>query len=166
MKLKLLLLCVLLASPAAWALQPGEALPAFARPGLTHDGMFRTDNLKGRVLYVDFWASWCGPCRISLPVMEQLFNEFNEQGFTVVAVNLDKNISEAKAFLKDHPVSYPLIRDDGSLPKRFGVQGMPTAFLVDHTGTVRAVHEGFRKGDEKKLRAQIVQLLNEAKAAD
>ena len=123
-------------------------------------------DLRGKVVLVDFWASWCGPCRISLPVMDQLFNEFNEQGFTVVAVNLDKNISEAKAFLKDHPVSYPLIRDDGSLPKRFGVQGMPTAFLVDHTGTVRAVHEGFRKGDEKKLRAQIVRLLNEAKAAD
>ncbi|WP_372748129.1 TlpA family protein disulfide reductase [Litorivivens sp.] len=163
MILRCVVLTLLWFAPLSYALKVGDPLPNFARPGLLHSDTLRTENLKGRVLYIDFWASWCGPCRVSLPAMDVLFREFQSQGFTVVAVNLDKNENEAQAFLKAHPVSYPLVKDDGSLPKRLGVVGMPTGFLVDHTGLVRAVHEGFRKGDERKLRTQIVRLLEEAR---
>jgi len=147
------------------ALQVGEAMPAFTLPGLGHGKILRSGYFQGKVMYLDFWASWCGPCRVSLPAMNALYREFNAEGFEVVAVNVDKDRAEAHRFLKQHPVSYYVVADDGSLPRRFGVKGMPTAYLIDRSGTVRRVHEGFRPGDDKRLRKQIRQLLNEPPGA-
>lgn len=140
-------------------------MPVFAQPGLGHGKMLRSDYFRGKVLYLDFWASWCGPCRVSLPAMNELYREFNDQGFEVVAVNVDKDAADASRFLKQHPVNYYVVTDDGSLPKRFGVKGMPTAYLIDRSGKIRRVHEGFRPGDEQRLRQQIRHLLNEPSGA-
>ncbi len=156
----LLVASILLAAPV-WAVEVGEPMPAFQQPGLGHGKMLNSNYFAGKVLYLDFWASWCGPCRISLPTMDKLYREFNDQGFEVVAVNVDKNLNDAKRFLKQHPVSYYLVTDDGSLPRRYGVKGMPTAYLIDRQGRVRRIHEGFRPGDEQSLRLQIEYLLNE-----
>lgn len=164
MTCRTLYLCLaLLAGSPAIALSLGDTMPDFVRPGLVHQANFHSERLAGQVLYVDFWASWCGPCRVSLPAMNQLYREFREQGFTVVAVNVDKNPADGRDFLKKHPVNYPVVKDDGSLPRQFGVKGMPTAYLIDRNGTVRSVHEGFRPGDKEKLRAQIMHLLREDK---
>lgn len=158
----LLALCLLLVTVVeVFALQVGDTLPTFAQPGLGHGKMLRSDYFHGKVLYLDFWASWCGPCRVSLPAMDALYREFNAEGFEVVAVNVDKITADASRFLEQHPVSYYVVTDDGTLPRRFGVKGMPTAYLIDRKGKVRRVHEGFRPGDDERLRKQIRQLLNE-----
>ncbi len=120
------------------------------------------DSLRGKVVYVDFWASWCGPCRISFPILQQLRDELGPEGFEVLAINLDEDESDARQFLADVTVSYPVVRDAaGVTPRAFGVMGMPTGYLVDRAGVVRVIHQGFRKSDGEPLRASIVELLGE-----
>ncbi len=121
-----------------------------------------TRDLLGNVVYVDFWASWCGPCRISLPSLNTLFAEFSDRGFWVVAINVDSYQQEGLDFLAKKPVDYPVVYDaEQRLPEVFGVKGMPTAYLIDRKGQIRYIHEGFRSGDEQTLRAKIVKLLEE-----
>lgn len=120
------------------------------------------EALGGKVVYVDFWASWCGPCRISFPVLEQLQSELGPDGFEVLAINVDEVESDARQFLSDVPVSYLVVRDaDGATPRAFGVMGMPTGYLIDRQGIVREIHQGFRKSDGEQLRNSIVELLGE-----
>ncbi|MBD2858877.1 TlpA family protein disulfide reductase [Spongiibacter sp. KMU-158] len=154
----------------AHALNVNDAAPRFRIP-LMQDNpqlqanagdLFESPDLLGSVVYVDFWASWCGPCRVSLPSLNTLFAEFSSRGFWVVAVNVDTEKQDGLDFLKKKPVDYPVLYDaEQGLPELFGVKGMPTAYLIDRTGQVRYIHEGFRSGDEKKLRAKIIQLLEE-----
>lgn len=144
------------------ALVKGDAVPDFQRPSLGGQSSVALADYAGQVVYLDFWASWCGPCRLSLPALDALYRELGDQGFVVLAVNVDAYQEDADAFLKSHPVSYPTLRDaDSTLPKRFAVKGMPTAFLIDRDGRVQHVHEGFRKTDIEPLRRKIMALLEE-----
>jgi cytochrome c biogenesis protein CcmG/thiol:disulfide interchange protein DsbE len=123
---------------------------------------FGLDNLKGKVVYLDFWASWCGPCRMSFPRLEQLRQELGPHGFEVLAINVDEFEADALKFLSEIPVSYPSLYDGGgTAPQQYGILGMPTAYLIDRHGQVRLVHQGFRKNDEVQLRIEIIQLLGE-----
>ena len=144
------------------ALAKGDAVPDFQRPSLGGQSSVALADYAGQVVYLDFWASWCGPCRLSLPALDALYRELGDQGFVVLAVNVDAYQEDADAFLNSHPVSYPTLRDaDSTLPKRFAVKGMPTAFLIDRDGRVQHVHEGFRKTDIEPLRRKIMALLEE-----
>lgn len=119
-------------------------------------------ELRGKVVYLDFWASWCGPCRMSFPQLEQLRREFLSSGFEVLAVNVDEFEADALKFLEEIPVSYPIVRDEaGESPRAYGILGMPTGYLIDREGTIRLVHQGFRKHDGVKLKAEIIELLGE-----
>mgnify|MGYP001823380633 CR=1 FL=1 len=120
-------------------------------------------ELRGKVVYLDFWASWCGPCRISFPQLEQLRAELGPRGFEVLAVNLDEHEADALSFLAAMPVSYPVVRDAaGDSPRAYGILGMPTGYLLDRQGVVRLVHQGYRRSDGERLRAEIVKLLEVA----
>src|SRR4029453_8039789 len=100
------------------------------------------------------------PCAKSLPAIEQLRKEFAPRDFQVIAVNLDRNPATAKRFLSNRPVGYPsATAPKGTGPGKFGVDSMPTSFLIDRTGVVRHVHRGFRDGDVAPLRAQIQKLV-------
>ena len=139
------------------AAEEGEVAPGFSLPDLRNPSQsLSLDDYRGQVVYLDFWASWCGPCRRSFPVLEEVYKEFAEQGFTVVAVNVDEETELALEFLERYPVSYPLLLDpEGNTPALYGIKGMPTAYLIDRAGVVRHVHEGFRKSDAEVVRRLV-----------
>lgn len=160
-----MVLCLLVpAWVQAAGVRVGDPAPPVTLPVLAGDAAARLhlDSLRGRVVYVDFWASWCGPCRLSFPRLDALRRELGPRGFEVFAVNVDEIETDARSFLEENPVSYPVVRDgSGDTPARFGILGMPTGYLLDRRGVVRAVHQGFRRGDEQVLRAEILSLLGE-----
>ncbi|BBL75928.1 TlpA disulfide reductase family protein [Methylomagnum ishizawai] len=119
-------------------------------------------QLKGKVGYIDFWASWCGPCAQSFPFMNELHREFQAQGLEIIALNLDEEAQDAQDFLKKYPASFPIASDpQGKCPQKFDVKAMPTSFLVDRQGKIRHVHMGFRDGDKAAIKQQVQALLNE-----
>ena len=120
------------------------------------------DALRGRVVYVDFWASWCVPCRQSFPWMQTLQTTYGPQGFTIVAVNLDHERVDADAFLRKFKHDFDVRFDpQGVLAEKFNVQGMPSSRIIDRQGHVRFTHVGFRPGDAESYAGQIRQLLAE-----
>ena len=140
----------------------GQAAPAVSLPQLSGAGEVSLESLRGKVVYLDFWASWCGPCRVSFPQLEQLRNELGPAGFEVLAINVDEVESDAQAFLSEVAVSYLVVRDgEGITPGAYGILGMPTGYLIDRQGIVREIHQGFRKSDGVKLRTKIQELLGE-----
>lgn len=143
----------------------GQAAPAIelpvlsSLPGASTASLF---GLRGKVVYLDFWASWCGPCRKSFPELEQIRQQLGPKGFEVMAVNVDEFEADALQFLAENPVSYLVVRDGaGIAPQTYGILGMPTGYLIDREGVVRLVHQGFRGGDGEKLRVEISQWLGE-----
>jgi cytochrome c biogenesis protein CcmG, thiol:disulfide interchange protein DsbE len=117
--------------------------------------------LSGKVVLVDFFASWCGPCQESFPVMEKLHQKYGQQGLVIVAVNLDKKTEDMSRFLKEHPASFTIVRDASfKLVNEVKVPTMPSSFLLDRSGKVYAVHRGFEGGKtEKQYTEEIESLL-------
>ena len=136
--------------------QPAWELPLIANG----EGTVTDSTYLGRVTYVDFWASWCGPCRLSLPALNRLSKEFDAADFGVVAISVDYVDEDALDFLKRYPVDYPVAIDKtGNSGRDFAVAGMPSGYLIGRDGLIRKVHVGFRKGDEAVLRQQIQDLI-------
>ena len=150
----------LIAPACALAVDDGKPAPAFSLPALGGGARVSLDQYKGKVVFVDFWASWCGPCRQSLPLYDALNTELAQRDFVVLAVNLDEEDADAEKFLREHPVHYTVLRDPaGAVPKAFGLVGMPTSYLIDAQGVVRAHHSGFDPSDIDKLRKEVHELL-------
>jgi cytochrome c biogenesis protein CcmG/thiol:disulfide interchange protein DsbE len=117
---------------------------------------------RGRVLYVDFWASWCTPCRQSFPWMQSLKDSYESAGLSVVAVNLDQNRHDAEKFLTQFHPNFEIRFDpQGALAERFKVHGMPSSVIIDRHGVVRYTHIGFQAGDQTMYEAQLREVLAE-----
>jgi thiol-disulfide isomerase/thioredoxin len=156
-----LAIAALLAS-SALALKTGDAAPGFKLARLDGSGELKLADLHGKVVFLDFWASWCAPCQKSMPLFDAMAKEFPADRFALVGVNVDTDPAVAKKVLGKRPVSYTIVSDpSGSLPGRYGVETMPMAYLLDGDGAVRYVHKGFRDGDIEKLREHIKKLLAE-----
>jgi len=117
-------------------------------------------NYRGRVVYLDFWASWCTPCRKSFPWMNAMQKQYGKYGFEVVAVNLDENRELANQFLKQTPANFTVAFDpSGKTAESYSVDVMPSSFLIDRKGELVAIHKGFRQVDSAALEKEIRQLL-------
>jgi thiol-disulfide isomerase/thioredoxin len=150
-------------SGASHAAQPGQAAPAFELPGVMPGQHVRLDDLKGQVVYVDFWASWCAPCRESFPWMNAMQAKYGEQGFKVVAINLDTERKLAQRFLSEVPAKFAVAFDVAAQsPKLYKVKGMPSSVLVGRDGKVLAVHSGFNTAMTKELEEKISQAVKAA----
>ena len=120
------------------------------------------DDFHGRVVYLDFWASWCAPCRQSFPWMQSLYTAYQGQGLAVVAVNVDAERTDAEHFLEQYHPAFDIRFDpQGSLAERYRIEGMPTSVLIDRHGTVRFTHIGFRPADQALSEQQLRALLSE-----
>jgi cytochrome c biogenesis protein CcmG, thiol:disulfide interchange protein DsbE len=152
------LLSLLLLVPPAFARSVPQSSPrpahSFCLPGTPRT--VALDSLRGRVVYLDFWASWCGPCRRSFPWMEALQQRHSGQGFTVVAINLDKDRRAADGFLSRYPASFPIAFDPaGKTAEAYGVSVMPTSYLIGRDGTILSCHAGFAPKQAAELEALI-----------
>ncbi len=130
----------------------------------TLDGKSAVDlqELKGKVVYMDFWASWCPPCVKSFPFLNQLEHEMKEQGVHVIGVNLDEQVKDAEDFLVKHPAHFSIVADPSkACAKVLEVMAMPTSYIIDKKGNIRHVHQGFRPGETEELRALLTQLVME-----
>ena len=117
-------------------------------------------DYRGKIIYLDFWASWCGPCKISLPLLNDLYNELGDQGFTVLAVNVDENVGKAEKFLKRFPVDYPVLLDtDASTARAYHIVGMPTSVIIDQAGNIVMIHQGFKESDIDLIRGHVQGLI-------
>lgn len=123
---------------------------------------FDLADYKGKVVYLDFWASWCGPCKQSFPYMAGLRQQYGAKGLAVVTVNLDKSPAQAAAFLKKVGVSLPVTYDAGGVvAKQYGVKDMPTSLIIDRAGKIRFTHKGFYPGKTAEYSAHVAQIVNE-----
>jgi cytochrome c biogenesis protein CcmG, thiol:disulfide interchange protein DsbE len=117
--------------------------------------------LRGKVVYLDYWASWCAPCRQSFPWMEQMQARYGERGFVVLAVNLDRERAEAQRFLAAAPAQFRIVYDpNGDTARSMKVKGMPSSFLIGRDGEIVSSHIGFRDTDRAPREAEIRTLLD------
>ncbi|NTW69874.1 MAG: TlpA family protein disulfide reductase [Chlorobiaceae bacterium] len=147
------LVCVSV-SGTSYALEAGSKAPDFTLPGTQAPVIL--SNTAGSVVYLDFWASWCGPCRQSFPWMNSMQEKYRAQGLKVIGVNLDAKNEDAKKFLAQNQAKFTVAFDTkGLTPKTFGVKGMPTSFLIGRDGKIIAQHLGFKEADREGLEKQI-----------
>lgn len=150
----------LLAAMDSKALDLGDPAPTFKASALVGNRSVSLESHRGKVVYLDFWASWCPPCLTSLPLLEDLRKEFAGDDFQILAVNLDRDPAKARRLIERIGIGYPSAHDPlGALPEAYGVETMPTSFLIDRSGNVRWIHGGFRSGDVDLLRERIKSLI-------
>jgi len=150
--------CGLLAALPSHAVEPGQYAPELTLPGLR--GRLDLAENRGHVTYVDFWASWCGPCRQSFPWMNELQARYGSKGLRVIAVNLDKKRADADRFLDENRAEFAVGFDPaGDSAKRYGIKGMPSSVLLGPDGKVLMVHSGFRSEDRQALEDRIAAAL-------
>lgn len=153
------LISLLLLSRSALAIDVGGIAPAFELPTQAAAPL-KLEQFKGKVIYLDFWASWCGPCRASFPWMNQMQSRYGQQGLQVVGINLDAKQTDADKFLAQVPASFQVAFDaKGTTPRTYGVKGMPTSLLIDRDGKVLYKHTGFHPDNRDELEAHIKQAI-------
>ena len=158
--LLVLLLALVATAPTILAdSKPPAAAPDFTLP--TSSGKISLSDLRGKVVYVDFWASWCAPCRQSFPWMKQLSEQYGDKGLVVLAINLDKKREAVHAFLEEFPVKFDVAFDpEGSTAEAFHVQAMPSSFIVGRNGEIVHAHAGFDPAKTKDIEDQIKEALS------
>lgn len=159
-----LLLAVLLLLGAGSALAGpvvGEPAPEFvleSRGG----GEVSLSDLRGEVVLINFWATWCPPCRQEMPLLDQIHSRYEPLGFTLLGVNVEQDSRLADRFLEDVPVNFPILLDpEEQVSKLYEVPAMPTTVIVDRKGTVRYIHYGYRPGDEEAVQNAVRSLMRE-----
>ena len=135
-----------------------EKAPTFNLP--SDQGQVSLEKLGKKLVYVDFWATWCTPCRKSFPWMNEMQKKYADKGFQIVAINLDNKRERAHTFLKKYPADFTIVYDpEGKTADDYKVKVMPSSYFVDAKGNLVGKHYGFRDSDKAKLEEEIRKLL-------
>lgn len=122
----------------------------------------KLSELRGQVVMINFWASWCGPCRQEMPILEQIYRHYQPMGFTLLGINVEEDSSAANKVLKDISVSFPVLYDNkNQVSESYQVRAMPSTFLIDRDGQVRYMHKGYQSGYEDAYQEQVRELIRE-----
>lgn len=162
----ILLLLMGLAGHTADAVETGAVMPHCALSPVGQQKNTDLNQYKGQVLYIDFWASWCGPCAKSFPFMNEMHRQLKDRGLQIIAVNLDENPDDAKAFLAKMPAEFTVLADlTKQCAKDFDVKAMPSTYIIDKQGVVHHIHMGFKPGEAQALKSIVDKLLSDKVAA-
>jgi len=146
----------------ASALDRGDRAPELGLADL-EGNRISIASLRGKVVVVDFWATWCEPCREELPVLNRLYREHQDDGLVVVGVSVDNSADNVREFLREMPLQFPIVHDEGhQIAGRYGPSQMPTSYIIDRRGVVRYVHGGYRAEDAARIQREIRTLLAES----
>ncbi len=158
----LAMLMLAVASQRLYAIDVGGNLPDCKLTSMDNQQNLSLNQYQGKVLYVDFWASWCVPCAKSFPFLNDMHGKLQAQGLQIVGVNLDENADDAKVFLAKYPASFTIAADvSKQCAKDFDVKAMPSSYIIDRKGTVHHVHLGFKPGEAQEIRSLVEKLLSE-----
>ncbi len=156
-----LVLGVFAASSLASSALEGQVAPDFALKSSTGENL-RLSEYRGDVVMVNFWATWCGPCRQEMPLLDQLYSRYQRVGFNLLGVNIDDDSRRAMQMVEELGVNFPVLFDARKeVSKLYEVEAMPVTVIIDRQGTVRYVHHGYKPGYEDKYLDQIRSLLRE-----
>lgn len=156
-----ILVVVLMFSTVLGAKEVSGVAPDFTLASASGKNI-KLSELRGEVVMVNFWASWCGPCREELPLLDELYQQYRDYGFTLLGVNVDENRAAADKLLEQIPVSFPVLYDPASaVSELYEVDAMPSTILIDRDGNLRHLHRGYKPGYEDKYDAEIKALVLE-----
>jgi peroxiredoxin len=156
-----LMFSVFAASSLASSGLEGQTAPDFALKSSTGENL-RLSEYRGDVVMINFWATWCGPCRQEMPLLDELYSRYNRVGFNLLGVNIDDDSRRAMQMVEELGVNFPVLFDARKeVSKLYEVEAMPVTVIVDRQGTVRFVHHGYKPGYEEKYLDQIRSLLRE-----
>lgn len=151
---------LIVALPAVAAAPNGPA-PQFTLPEKGGSELSLA-QYKGQVVMINFWASWCGPCRQEMPLLEDIYKKYNKLGFTLIGVNVEPDSKAADEWLKQTPVTFPVVYDkDSKVSRAYNVSGMPTTVIIDRKGNLRYVHQAYKPGDEGEYLNSIRAMIRE-----
>jgi peroxiredoxin len=152
---------ILAATSLASSGMEGQVAPDFALRSTTGQNL-RLSEYRGDVVMINFWATWCGPCRQEMPLLDELYGRYQRVGFNLLGVNIDDDSSRALRMVEELGIHFPVLFDERKEVSRlYNVEAMPATFLVDREGNVRHVHHGYKPGYEEKYLDQIRALLRE-----
>jgi thiol-disulfide isomerase/thioredoxin len=157
----LLKLAVVIVLAVASLAAKADPAPDFTLPSNSGDNV-RLAEQRGKVVMLNFWASWCGPCRKEMPLLDAIYQRYSAAGFVLYGVNVEEDNTDAKKLLKELGVSFPILFDtESKASSLYNVDAMPTTVLIDKKGQVRFVNRGYKAGDENKYRDQVRELIKE-----
>ncbi len=154
-------LCIVLLAAKASAVGLREEAPDFTLKSLEGSNL-RLEEYRGQVVLINFWASWCGPCRQEMPVLDRLHHRYEDTGFAVLGVNVEGDSDSAREIVDKTNVTFPILLDAGQkVSELYSLEAMPSTVVVDRDGVVRYIHRGYKPGDEAKYVEVVKELIRE-----
>ncbi len=155
------LFAAFVAGSAGASVKLQESAPDFTLKSLEGPNL-RLEEYRGQVVLINFWASWCGPCRQEMPILDRLHQRYEDTGFAVLGVNVEGEVAPAKKIVDKTNVTFPVLIDEGqSVSELYELEAMPSTVVVDRDGVVRYVHRGYKPGDEAKYVEVVKKLIRE-----